>query len=411
MSVPFPARAAVLRAVWSLVFLAAAGPAAGTLAIREALCDPPLLDPGGAGTLRVTLVNDGPATVDVTDLHWNLDCPLLETDALAAPSGPLRSGESAVFAWTLIPGDDSGVARLSVSLTGPGGQRAGSFVLLRVGRGEIWISEIQYDPSAGDGEWIELVSVAGATIDLAGWQVQDATRRATTIGPGAVTLGPGDVALVAESPAGLRAAWPELRTDAILPRSGSWPSLNNSYDGDQGYADQIVLLDAGDVPVDYVRYIPGDLDGDGVSLERWIDGDRMIDPTALAPCPASRGSTPGFTDGMPAGSRDDAGGVALDPNPFFADRADGPQLCRISLPHAFAGAQQVTADIFSIAGERVATLVAGARVSGPVILAWNGCRADGRSLPTGLYVVRAVLRSPASGRTRTRLQSVALVHE
>jgi hypothetical protein len=387
------------------------GPAAGTISIREAFCDPPLLDPGGEGELRVTLVNDGAGTLAPADLHWGLECPLIEIDSLAAPSGPLRPGESAVFVWKLTPHEDSGAARLSVSLTGPDGVRAGTRVTLRVGRGDVWISEIQYDPGSGDGEWIELVSVAGTTIDVAGWQVQDATRRATTIGPGPVALGPGGFALVAESPAGLRAAWPELPTDAILPRTGSWPSLNNSYDGEQGYADQIVLLDADDVPVDYVRYIPGDLDGDGVSLERWIEGDRLIDPSALVPCSSSRGSTPGFTEGMPAGRRDGTGGVGLDPNPFFADRANGPQLCRIALPHAFAGPQQVTADVFSLAGERVATLVAGARASGPVILAWNGRRADGRSLPTGLYLVRAVLRSSASGRTLTQLRPVALVRE
>jgi len=417
MRLPFPARAVLGRAAVVLCAVAAAGAvpgrAAATVAIRESRCDPPLLDDGGTAELRVTLANEGLASVRLADLRWDLDAPLLTIEPPSIPAAALGPGGSAVFRWTLLPGDASGPLRLSIALTGPDGTYAVESVAFRVGRGEVWISEIQYDPSAGDGEWIEVVSAAAATIDLAGWHVQDATRRATTVGPGPVALAPGGFALVAESPAGLRAAWPELRADAILPRSGSWPSLNNSFDGEQGYADQIVLLDAGGFPVDYVRYIPGDLDGEGVSLERWIEGNRLIDPIVLVPCPFPRGSTPGFADGIPAGSGGGAGagGIACDPSPFFADRADGPRLCRIALPRAWDGAQQVTADVFSLAGERVATLAAGARASGPVILAWNGCRADGRALPTGLYVVRAVLRSTASGRSRTHLRPIALVRE
>lgn len=408
MSRPLRAHGALRWSVGCLLLACAADPPAAALAIREILCDPPLLDLGGEGRLEITLANDGASSLSPADLRWDVACPLVDVGAPSVPPGTLRPGESSVFAWTLLPRGDPGVARLSISLAGPGGERAGSDVRLRVGRGPVWISEIQYDPSAGEGEWIELACEAGEALDLTGWQVQDATRRATRIG--SATLAPGEIALLAESPVGLRALWPELRPDAILPRTGSWPSLNNSFDSEQGFADQIVLLDAGDLPIDYVRYIPGDLDGDGVSLERWIAGDRLIDPTVLIPCSASRGSTPGGRERMPA-SGGDAGEVALDPSPFFADRAAGPQLCRIVLPRAFAGTQQVTADIFSIAGERVATLVAGARASGPVILAWNGRRADGRALPTGLYVVRAVLRSTESGRTRTQLRSIALVHE
>ena len=112
--------------------------------------------------------------------------------------------------------------------------------------------------------------------------------------------------------------------------------------------------------------------------------------------------------------RETAGGLRdldAEPQPFFPDRADGPRFCRIVLPAPDGAAHQVTVDVFSLAGERVATLIAGGGANGPLALAWNGRRSDGRPLPTGVYLVRAVLHSGAAGETRTRVRPLALVRE
>jgi hypothetical protein len=137
----------------------------------------------------------------------------------------------------------------------------------------------------------------------------------------------------------------------------------------------------------------------------------LIDPFVLVPCASPRGSTPGIAGWAPAGGWAELPDMRPDPNPFFADRMGGPRLCRIALPGPQEGSQQVTADIFALSGERVATLVAGSRASGPVVLVWDGRRADGRALPTGLYLVRAVLRSIDSGRSQTQVRPVTLVRE
>jgi hypothetical protein len=384
---------------------------AGGIDIDQVRCVPPILDAGGTGELSVTVTDGGSEIVDLGELRWVLDGPGLRVDVRRAPVGMIRPGESAVFVWALRPLASEGAASVRISLTGPGGERSEALAPVWIGRGEVWISEIQYDPSGSDGEWIELAFGGTEPIDLAGWQIRDASGRGSTIGPGPVMFEPRGCALVAESPGGLRASWPELSPEAILPRTGGWPSLNNSLDRELGYADQILLLEADGTPVDYVNYVPGDLDGGGVSLERWIEASRLIDPFVLVPCASPRGSTPGFTGWVPPQGSLGGSGIRPDPNPFFAGREGGPRLCRIVLSAPFDGPRQVTADIFSLTGERVATLVAGARTSGPVVLAWDGCRADGRFLPTGLYLVRAVLRSIESDRSQTQLHSVALVRE
>jgi hypothetical protein len=378
------------------------------ISLGDARVDPPLLDPGGAGDLRVTVRNAGTTTIDPGALAWELACPLLDITPRTPPSAGLGPGGTAVFVWDLAARAEEGSGVIDVTLSAPGGACARCPAALSIGRGRVWVSEVQYDPAAGEGEWVELTSAAEEPIDLAGWQIADASGRATKIAAGPVWIAPGGFVLVAENAATLRARHPELPVEAIAPRAGSWPSLNNSVDRELGYADQVLLLDAEGGPVDYVRYTPGDLDGDGVSLERWIEHGRLVDPRVLVPCPARIGSTPGEAGWVPGGARDP---IDLEPRPFFPDRPDGPRLCRIVLPGPSGREQQVTVDVFSLAGERVATLVAGASASGPVVLAWDGRRADRRPLPTGMYLVRAALHAGGSGETRTCVRPIALVRE
>jgi hypothetical protein len=161
------------------------------------------------------------------------------------------------------------------------------------------------------------------------------------------------------------------------------------------------------VPVDYVRYIPGSLDGHGVSLERWIEGGQLVDPCALVPCPAPAGSTPGsaLPDAPPAGQ----GELVPRPLIFYPDRPGEPHYCRVVLAAPDAQRARVTADIYALDGTRVATLAAGAECAGPLWLTWDGCGAGGRPLPTGLYLVRALVRSGEPVTERRFVHPVALV--
>lgn len=397
-------------------FLARAYPTPGatnapgwSLGLSGLQCDPPILDEDSGGELSLTLSNRGSKAVDLSTLSWDLAGAALDITEREIPTGVLEPDQLCDLSWHVSPLRSAVVETLRVAVLGPVGQRVEDEVIVRVGRGTVLISEILYDPAGDEGEWIELCNVSGVTVDLNGWSVADASGRATVFGPGSTALDPGGYLVVAEKPAGLRDAWPELTDGMVIERSGSWPSLNNTVDRERGYADQVLLLDSNGLPCDYVRYSPGDLDGDGVSLERWIEARRLVDPHVLVPCPSPGGGTPG-TSSWTRGSRtEESRWLRPDPHPFFPDRQGDAQLCRIALPAPAGGSAAVTADVFSMAGRRVATLVAGARATGPLALVWDGRAASGAPLPTGLYLIRVVSRSDLDGDRRTALLPVALV--
>jgi hypothetical protein len=213
---------------------------------------------------------------------------------------------------------------------------------------------------------------------------------------------------VAENPLKLLAAWPELDAEVILPRSGTWPSLNNSIDRDRGYADELRLEDGAGVTLDYVRYRPGGLDGHGVSLERWIEAGRLIDPHLLVPCSSAGGATPGEGGWLAEGGGQGSLWLKPQPDPFCPEDGD-EQFCRIAVPAPLDAGARVTADVFSMAGRRVATLMVAAEAAGPLLLVWDGRSGRGERLPTGLYLFRIILEGGAS-RTRGQfIRSLTLV--
>jgi len=132
-------------------------------------------------------------------------------------------------------------------------------------RDEIVINEIMYhhQPShepftESNEEWIELYNRGSGTVDLAGWELDDA------IGfdfPSNTLLGTGDFLVVAKDTNAFLSVFPAV-TNVIGDYSGRL--------GDGG--DRIVLRDATGNPADVVRYYDGHpwpefADGDGSSLE------------------------------------------------------------------------------------------------------------------------------------------------
>lgn len=371
------------------------------LVLSEPQCDPPLIDSGSTVRLKVTLSNFGARSVDLATLACDVRAGLLRAEPLVALSGVLDPEESRELVWDLH-GDEVGVEALRLALIGAGGGAAELEVRIRVGRGSVIISEILYDPADEEGEWVELQNLSQQAVSLDGWRLMDGSGRSTVLGPERTDLVPGGRLLVAQDPARLRGHWPDLPDGLIVERSGSWPSLNNTINREIGYADQVLLLDGSGLPCDYVRYLPGDLDGSGVSLERWIEGGRLVEPLLLVPCSSPGGATPGSSSWL--SDRRESGSLWLrpQPDPFCPDREGEDQLCRIAVPEPEASGRRVTADIFSMAGRRVATLTAGARAAGPMMLVWDGRAGSGELLPTGLYLVRIVLDSNTGARTFVR---------
>ncbi|MCK4414645.1 MAG: lamin tail domain-containing protein [Candidatus Eisenbacteria sp.] len=374
-------------------------------------CDPPLVDPGGIGTITITLSNAGTAELDFATLHWSLACPGFENLASPSSQGTLAPEASADLTWTLRAQDERGSTSLRIALVRDGEAVGELTGMWRIGRGALVISEILYDPREEEGEWIELWNRSDHPIALSGWRVRDGSGQETTLGAAALPLPAGGCVIVAEDPAALRRVHLCLDEELIAPRQGSWPRLNNQVDRERGYADEVVLCSPDGLAADYVRYVTGDLDGDGVSLERWIEGGMLVDPDVLVPCPAPAGSTPGAA-GLSGGGQSGGGSGGFlqpDPVPFYPDREGEQRYCRLRIPAVTPVGGRVSAEVFSLAGRRVATLTAGAKTSGPTILVWDGCSAAGRPLPSGLYLIRAVLHDPASGERAQHVCPLALI--
>jgi hypothetical protein len=376
------------------------------LLLGDVHAEPPVLDECHTGALFATLTNSGTRALTLTEQTLEVRAPAVRVSPPAYARTDLAPMQSTVVTWQVDGAGDSAVVEIQVVMRDPAGIETAGECRVRAGTGSVLIAELLYDPATDEGEWIELWNRDARAIDLAGWSISDATGRATRfIAP---TLIPaGGRLIVAEAGDAFLAAHPEVLATDLVAREGAWPSLNNSVDPDLGYADEIVLTDGAGVPVDYVRYSPGSLDGDGVSLERWIEGDELVDPCALVPCPAPSGSSPGsaLPDAPPA----DRGGLAPRPLIFYPDRADEAHYCRVVLEAPAAQRARVTADIYALDGTRVATLAAGAECAGPLWLTWDGRGAGGRLLPTGLYLVRALVRSGEPVTERRLVHPVALV--
>lgn len=380
------------------------------LIVGPARCDPPLADPEGTVKLVVPLCNAGTEPIEMASLAWSVQGGVLELEAQPKPSGVLGLGSSRELVWTLRAPLVDGVETVGITVRAAKGCDGEASIRVRTGCGPVVISELLYDPLGDEGEWVELQNLSARPVDLGGWRLVDASGRATVLGSGDAELMPGAWKIVAQDTHALRARWPELASDLVAERSGGWPSLNNTIDSQLGYADQIVIEDATGLVVDYVRYAPGGLDGAGVSLERWIEGDVLVDPRLLVPCASPGGATPGGSSWLRATGESGDLWLEPQPQPFRPDRPGEPHLCRIAIPRAAGGGGRVTADVFSMAGRRVATLAAGAEAHGPVVLVWNGSSAGGEPLPTGLYLIRVVLQS-AAGSRRSYLRTLPLIRD
>lgn len=142
------------------------------------------------------------------------------------------------------------------------------------------ISEIQYHPTAGDTEWIELHSLSGVDIDMSGWRLADGVD--FTFAEGTRIAGHGYL---------LIAAVPSAASLAGLGALGPWKgALNNG-------GEQITLVNRGGREMDSVNYNdsgdwPVGADGSGATLAR--RNSESGDPNATSwAASAEVGGTPG----------------------------------------------------------------------------------------------------------------------
>lgn len=280
--------------------------------------------------------------------------------ALAAAIAP---GDSVAFAFPAFAPAE-GKWRVIAAVTATGDQNArddGDTTRLRVGRCPLELSEVQFHPAAGEGEWVEVRSVHAAG-DPAAFTISDLAGTLGRPESGRLPLARDSLGVLAQDRRALLARFSELDTTRVW-ESRPWPSLNNR-DEPSGIADAVALREADGTPCDRLEYSASGLP-DGVPLEHRDGGwwpSRRAGGTPLEP---------------PRAPVPPAGRFAVEPR--FVRRGAAVTRCRWMLPWPRA---RVRFEIFDLAGRRVPG--GAAEFLAPAVGERDLSLAD---LPPGLYAI------------------------
>jgi hypothetical protein len=231
-------------------------------------------DPAVAARLAGRIENRGATAVAAGEAM------LVATASSASPAGDVQLLARAVGA-ALAPGDtaafdepvalEAGKWRLRMAVVLPGDESAvndADSLLVRVGPGPLDLTEIQFHPAAGEGEWVEVRNRSATPLDLTDFTISDrGSTRGTPVG-GEGELEPESLAVLAQDRAALLRAFPALEARRVWS-AGPWPSLNNSNDS-TGFADAVILRETDGALCQRVAYSAAGLPA-GVPLE-WRDG-------------------------------------------------------------------------------------------------------------------------------------------
>lgn len=299
---------------------------------------------------------------------------------------PLAPGDSAGFAIP-IGGLAAGKRWLRVRAHLAGDEAAGNdadSLAVRVGEGPLEVTEIQFHPASGEGEWVEVRNRSGAALAIIGFLLSD--RRSA---PGEPSLGSGllppeSLAVLAQDRAALLARFPALdpsRVWSVAP----WASLNNSDDS-TGVADVVTLREADGTPCQRVPYSARGVPS-GVPIE-WRGGEwrpatdplggPLSPPRALAPIPARFAVTPRRL-GPQAGSAATLG-------------------WELPWPRG-----RITIDLYDLAGHRVARVLPETPVAARGERPWSAI-----GIRPGIYVVSLFARAEGGSATLAASQPLRI---
>jgi len=297
----------------------------------------------------------------------------------------LAPGDSARWsaAWAALP---SGKQWISARVTLAGDQAPendADTILVRVGPGPLEITEIQFHPGAGEGEWVE-VRARGAALDPAGFTLADRGGAHGVPTGGMGTVDPDSLALYAQDRAALLARYPDLDAARVW-QVAPWPGFVNRDDS-TGFADAVVVRERDGTRSDRVDYSAAGVPA-GVPLERSAAGawGPASDPagTPLAPPRPPR-------SGAPVGAR-----FGLAPRRL---RAGETLALDWTLPWDDA---RVVIEIYDLAGRRVATPLPETGSSSRGSRRWSAV-----ALAPGVY--RVAMRAAPRGREEWIAETRAL---
>ncbi|MCB0637432.1 MAG: CotH kinase family protein [Lewinella sp.] len=240
---------------------------------------------------------------------------------------------------------------------------------------DIIINEINYNSNDDwdTGDWIELHNRGTAAADLSGWVYRDDDDEHAFILPEGTIIQGGGYLVLARHLQDLLAFYPEMNN-----------ALGNVDFGLSSNGDMVRIYDAELNLVDSIAFLPGapwpsEADGEGPTLELAdpsLDNDLVENWAILHP----HGS-PGLSNLTPVTNLPILPGAGIDlavaPNPFRD---------HVSISCDLPAAGELSFELYSPSGRLLRRINAGECLSGPQMITANL-----RELPSGLYLVRALL--------------------
>lgn len=334
--------------------------------------------PGAQAELSLLVANAGREPLDAGVARL-----LVSGDALEPPSalalGALESGETLRVALG-VRAAFAGRAFVRAAVELPGDAAAlndADTLRVRVGVGPLELTEIQFHPAQGEGEWVEVRNRSGLALALAGFTLGDRSGAAGRV-LSAAWLAPESLAVLVQDRAAFTRAFPQLdsaRVAAVSP----WASLNNSND-ENGVADVVMLRESDALPVDEVPYSASGVAA-GVPLEK-ADG-----------LWAAAAGAPGTPLAPPRVAR--PGAFEFDVAPRRVAGPDGDVMLAWRLPWPRA---RVTVELFDLDGRRAGVLLndVASTAAGERRVRLDGAR-------PGLFVAQLRARSDTATLTRSAL--------
>ena len=364
---------------------AAPSPGAANLPLRDAAMvagrlglEPEQPAPGSAALLSGAVANRGAEPLAERELWLEASEAGSAGDRTLA-SMPLEArlapGDTARFAIPL-PGLTPGKRVLRVRMHLAGDQAVandGDSIQIRVGPGALEVTEIQFHPAAGEGEWVEVRNRSDAPLSVASFSLADRRGAPGLPAAGSDPLAPDSLAILVQDRVALLARFPSLDATRVWQVT-PWASLNNNDDSTR-VADIVTLREVDGTPCERVPYSASGVPS-GVPLERRADG-------SWAPASDPLGSPLEPPRSLPAL----AGRFEVSPRRVGAPRS---MIASVGWDLPWPRGR-ITVDLYDLAGRRVRQVMAETSVAARGERPWQAT-----GLPPGLYVM-ALLAHPEVG--------------
>jgi hypothetical protein len=354
-----------------------------------------------AGSLAASPERPDPARpLLLRGVAWNLGLEDAAPGALAIEAGvadapieasvvvqrPIAAGES-LHVEIALPGLSPGRHRLVARVRLEGDEVSGNdrdSLEIRVGPGPLEITELQFHPEHGEGEWVEVVNRSGTPLDPAAFVLSDRGGHPGTPQAGSGELPAESLAVFVQYRAEFLARFPAATASRVW-EVRPWSSLNNA-NGADGFADAVVLREAGGVLSDRVDYSSAGVPP-GVPLERRHGGW----------WPSLRGE--GTPLAFPISQAPLGGSFRLAPRRLAAGAGVATLSWDLPWPRAIA-----SLEVYDMAGRLVA------RPWGAIEVPARGERAwSASALPPGVYVVVFVAAAPDRSDRRIATEALRVV--